>query len=78
MNQFFAAQFFITLRINDIINSDTNKLGQRQRQTPISSAFRVKKDFGLKKRVGSKKRVCTKMILVPKKQFGSKKFLVQK
>ena len=32
-----------------------NKLGQRQSQTPFSSAFRVQKDFRSKKVLGPKK-----------------------
>ena len=58
-----------------------NKLDQRQSQTPISSAFWVKEDFGLKKLLGQKS-VSTEIILVPKKLgpniLGPKKVWVQK
>ena len=52
------------------------KLGQRQSQTPISSAFWVLKDFGLKKVLGPK-RFSSKKILGPKKMLLQKWFLVQ-
>ena len=52
-----------------------NKLGQRQSQTPISSAFWVQKDFGLKS-VGSQKNKLQKNFgsknRSQKKKFGSK------
>ena len=43
-----------------------NKLGQRQSQTPFSSAFWVQKDQGSKKKFGAQKKISSKKI------FGSK------
>ena len=43
-----------------------NKLGQRQSQTPISSAFQVQKDFGVKK-------CWVEIIFCSKKMLGPKK-----
>ena len=52
-------------------NMKRNKLGQRQSQTPISSAFWVQKDFGLKKVLGPK-NLGSKKIVGPKKAFEQK------
>ena len=44
---FLAANMEIMM--NPVFQTIKNKLGQRQSQTSISSAFWVQKDFGLKK-----------------------------
>ena len=67
--------------IYTLIKIKHGKLGQRQSQTPISSAFWVQKDFGFKKcwvqkKFGSKKIVCPKKF--GPSNFGSNKCRVQK
>ena len=74
--------FPIDLLTKTVYEKKFNKLGQRQSQTPFSSAFWVQKYFQYRKLLGPKKFQFRKFFVSNKilgqKDFGSKKFWFKK
>ena len=69
--------FFLRILESNLIDYILNKLGQRQSQTPYSSAFWVQKNFKSKK-FWVQKNFGPQKYSVSKKNLGFKKILGQK